>query len=266
MKSEVYRVKLAALGERELSQKEAGESLFEYAGSQFVETALPKVDANIPIEAQHQALAAHWREYETTSAGPLKRIASGLTRLETEMFRTAGLTRPDCPQPLVAHTALPTPVGAAAEQAARSLDDYAAALGNLARTVDAFSKAPIPDGGSLKAAAAPLKAAIVRNNEAYARVSSQRLALTLQLLQSSPGPAAGSLVCALDGIEAYQLDQVSPLLNGLLVNVIAAWRDQTTEETLADLRAQQQKGWRELRETLRLGAASFSVDEPTDAE
>jgi hypothetical protein len=111
-----------------------------------------------------------------------------------------------------------------------------------------------------------LKDAITRNNEAYTRASSLRLGLTLKVLGTAPhSPAATTAACTLSVFDSYQIDQVSPLLNGLLVNVIAAWRNTVPQETLAEVRDQQQKGWRELHDLLLMGGDAFSLGETHDA-
>jgi TIR domain len=262
-RKDIYIAKVSALEDLSPAMRSAAASVMQCAESQLTLQELPEVDQQLPIDQQWQSLLAHWREYETASVGPLRQISDRLESLEQEMFRYARLPIPACsstlhvpidPQPSSNHESRQLP------KEVIKLADYANALRNLERSVVVFEGTPITDLASLRTAASPLKAAIQENNAAYAKLSSRRLALTIAILNQTPRSRnADAIVCALGKVEEYQLDQMSPLLNSLLVNVIASWRDQATDELLADVRAQQQRGWRELDGILQFGVEAFSL-------
>jgi TIR domain len=267
-RSERYRANLEALGDRDRRVRDAAAALLEYAEYAFTEQALPAIDPNRSIGEQHQALAERWRGYEQRTSGAFQRVAEGERRLEREVVRAAGFQPPECPPALVAPKAalaVATTPGSALATDIEALRAYARALRDLEQATLAFTEATIPDTATLRAASKPLKAAISRNNDAYRDISNRRLALTLELASTLSPSEFVPAACALDRIEAYQLNQLSPMLNDVLVDVVAGWRDQASEALLAEVRLAQRTRWGEVAETLRLGADAFAVFGPAHA-
>jgi hypothetical protein len=89
--------------------------------------------------------------------------------------------------------------------------------------------------------------------------------VTADLLRSSVdrGPR-DALICALKGTESYNWHKMRPLLNGLVVNIVAIWRHGIDPRTLEDIHRQQLSSWRQLADWLRQGATDFAQEGVVD--
>jgi hypothetical protein len=67
-----------------------------------------------------------------------------------------------------------------------------------------------------------------------------------------------TLICSLRRTEYYNWEEMRPLLNGLVVNIIAVWRHGADPLILSTIRSQQRSRWGELVNLLRKGAKDFA--------
>lgn len=200
------------------------------------------------------------------SPGPLPRwlvapVLGGLVGLGGHLFLPASLTI--FPGPGASASPRTDGGSDAFVEANALLNCYAARLGELSAVVGGFSKATFGDTEELKRAAEPLRKAIKPFNDAYTEIYRARPRLTVDLLDSARNTGAiDRILCRLSATDRYQWEELRPELNTLLVNIIAAWRENLEDERLDEVRRQQQSKWLELQERLAQGAKDFSSGAP----
>jgi hypothetical protein len=136
---------------------------------------------------------------------------------------------------------------------------YAMRLREFAGAIERFCHAELGDRAQLKLmAGSTLRPAIENFNESFVQINLARFGLEYQLVRSfDDAPRSAALVCQMQRAPNYQWQEMRPLLNTVLVNIIHAWGQDGSEQTLLDIRRQQKTDWLRLRDILLEGARQF---------